>query len=1273
MAKLYVAFLVLALAAIWLLLLPHNFSTAQTDAVRFESNAVEGQTFEYPFGYAIEALELPDASGGSGSYVYSLTPDVPGLIFNDATRMLSGTPSTFGIYEMVYTAVDSDHDMDFATLEFKVSIKPGSVKNIRATVNTDPASVILTWDATAGATRYYIDRGLGSYTLENFDGENICSCDTTNTYTDSEVALGETYTYLFQAQVSDGYSSSYSPRELFTLTVEASIPTPTPTPTATPTPVPTATFTPTPTHTPTVTPTPIPSFDENHTDQYDATFPVGERIEPVTLPQATGGSGIFTYDLAPEVPGLAFDTTTRTLSGTPTLLGEYAMTYTATDSALGMGTTTLMFTIIVSPSAVTNFQATLIADDTQIKLTWDPIAGVSGYDIERYVRSEPGGTFAPDMAFGHGGTQTVEGTETQYIDGDLTAGNEYFYRLSAYLELTTSEELSRGPWKESADVYVELPPTPTPTPTITPTITPTPTPTDTPTPTPTHTPTATFTPTPTPTRTLTPTPTQTPTPLPTHTPTATPTPTPIPTATFTPTPTLTPTPTHTPTSTPIPTATFTPTPTATPAPLPTHTPTATPTPTPIPTATFTPTVTPTPIPSFDESDTAQYDIDYTIGDQIEPVPLPEATGGSGIFTYDLAPEVPGLAFDTTTRTLSGTPTLVGEYPMAYTATDSALEMGTTTLMFTIIVSPSAVTNFQATLIADDTQIKLTWDPMAGVSGYDIERYVRSEPGGTFAPDMAFGHGGTQTVEGTETQYIDGDLTAGNEYFYRLSAYLELTTSEELPRGPWKESADVYVELPPTPTPTPTITPTITPTPTPTDTPTPTPTHTPTATFTPTLTPTRTLTPTPTQTPTPLPTHTPTVTPTPTSTPTATLTPTPTSTPTPIPTHTPIPTATFTPTPTHTPTVTPTPIPAFNESDSVQFDATFPVDDQIEPVTLPEATGGSGVFVYSLAPEVPGLTFATTTHTLSGTPTLVGEYPMTYTATDSAPGMGTTTLIFTIIVSPSAVANFQATLTADDIHIKLMWDSIAGVTGYDIERYSRSEPGGTFTSDMAFGHGGTQTVPGSHTGYTDEEVTAGYEYSYRISAYLKLMTSDKMLRGPWSAEVDVYVELPPTPTPTPTNTPTVTPTPTLTPTPTSIPTPIPTHTPTPTVTFTPTPTYTPTVTPTATLTPTPTATPTPLPAHTPTATPIPTATFTPTPTATPTPLPTHTPTVTPTPTSTPTATFTPTATHTPTVTPTPIPSFDENHTDQYDADLSGRRADRTRDPAPGDRRQRHLHI
>ena len=579
-----------------------------------------------------------------------------------------------------------------------------------------------------------------------------------------------------------------------------------------------------------------------------------------------------------------------------------------------------------------------------------------------------------------------------------------------------------------------------------------------------------------------------------------------PTPTETPSPTTTPT--VTPTHTPIPTATVTLTPTPTPTNIPT------------PTPTFTPAPTHTPTPSFPDIPPGRYNVDFPAGTLIESLTLPEATGGSGEFTYSLAPEIPGLEFDTSTRQLSGTPGLVGEYPMTYTATDLAPGMGMAMLTFTIIVSPSAVPNFLATLSADSVQIKLTWDPIAGVSGYDIEKYARAERNGTFTPDMDFGHGGTQTVLGSKNEYVDEDVIPGNEYSYRISAYLRLKTSEEIVAGPWSEEMDVYIELPPTPTPTPTNTPmpTLTPTATPTSTPlppTPTPTNTPTLTPTPTPTATATPTPTPTSTPTPTPTNTPTLTPTatPTSTPTPTETPTPTNTPTSTPTHTPI----------------PTPTPSFPDIPPGRYDVDFPAGTLIEPLTLPEATGGSGEFTYSLAPIAPGLNFDTTTRVLSGTPSLVGEYPMTYTATDLAPGMGMAMLTFTIIVSPSAVPNFLATLSSDGSEIRLTWDAIAGVSGYEIELYSRSMRNETFNRI------GTTTVTSADTEYTDSDVAVGNEYFYRILAYLELKAGG-LSRGPWVGSEDVYIE-PPTPTPTATNTPT--PTPTNTPTPTHTPAPTPT--------------------------------------------------------------------------------------------------------------------------------------
>ena len=44
----------------------------------------------------IPTLELPPATGGDGELIYTLTPEVPGLVFDDEARMLSGTPTTVG-------------------------------------------------------------------------------------------------------------------------------------------------------------------------------------------------------------------------------------------------------------------------------------------------------------------------------------------------------------------------------------------------------------------------------------------------------------------------------------------------------------------------------------------------------------------------------------------------------------------------------------------------------------------------------------------------------------------------------------------------------------------------------------------------------------------------------------------------------------------------------------------------------------------------------------------------------------------------------------------------------------------------------------------------------------------------------------------------------------------------------------------------------------------------------------------------------------------------
>ena len=62
-------------------------------------------------------------------------------------------------------------------------------------------------------------------------------------------------------------------------------------------------------------------------------FIVGQRVEDVVLPAASGGTAPLTYSLSPALPaGLTFDAATRTIAGTPSAAAEAVYTYTVTDA-----------------------------------------------------------------------------------------------------------------------------------------------------------------------------------------------------------------------------------------------------------------------------------------------------------------------------------------------------------------------------------------------------------------------------------------------------------------------------------------------------------------------------------------------------------------------------------------------------------------------------------------------------------------------------------------------------------------------------------------------------------------------------------------------------------------------------------------------------------------------------------------------------------------------------------------------------------------------------
>ena len=107
---------------------------------------------------------------------------------------------------------------------------------------------------------------------------------------------------------------------------------------------------------------------------------------------------------------------------------------------------------------------------------------------------------------------------------------------------------------------------------------------------------------------------------------------------------------------------------------------------------------------------------YTVGMEIDVLPLPEATGGVGTLTYRLQPDIPGLTFDANPRTLSGTPTAANSYRMTYTATDA--NDGTALLHFVIRVEQESSTSLVFRTGVPDRRLRLRHRRDTGVTGSD---------------------------------------------------------------------------------------------------------------------------------------------------------------------------------------------------------------------------------------------------------------------------------------------------------------------------------------------------------------------------------------------------------------------------------------------------------------------------------------------------------------------------------------------------------------------------
>ena len=347
-------------------------------------------------------VTLPPATGGNiGTHIrgrlrniYTLNlgtgagnVNIPGLTWNAATRVLSGTPSAAGGPHMLnYGVSDDDNDRrasDVDSESFTVTVTAAAPDFGAETVDDQnyivgQAIATLTLPEASGAT---------SYTLTPSGALNGLAFDASNRQVTGSPAAAEVNSLTYTATNATG-------NDTLTFSVTAAADT-------------------------------APAF-AGGASQGDLDLTVDEAISPVVvLPAASGGNGEVSYTLdVSGVPGLVFTPGTRTLSGTPSAVaGAVTLTYIASDADANTAagdTATLEFEVTVGGGP----------DYGTVTLA----ASISGGDKDATtpgLQAEEGDTITLTATF-HGRTTTtgltrvlatVSGTATHVLSDDTMPSN----------------------------------------------------------------------------------------------------------------------------------------------------------------------------------------------------------------------------------------------------------------------------------------------------------------------------------------------------------------------------------------------------------------------------------------------------------------------------------------------------------------------------------------------------------------------------------------------------------------------------------------------------------------------------------------------------------------------------------------------------------------------------------------------------------------------------------------------------------------------------------
>ena len=255
----------------------------------FGSTAAIDRTFT--LGNIADGLPLPEATGGTGRLIYSLSPSLPsGLVFEAERRAVVQCPNCGGDFPVVqsrtqYTLRAEDENGQAAEFSFHIA-----VADTQPDFGSQTADMEFVRDGFGRASLPLADDGNGAvtYTITPSLPAGLRFVTSLHSISGTPTATQARTSYTLTATDEDGDTDTM----VFSLTVLDSPP-----------------------HDADATP------DFGSPTPIDKVFIVGAEITAFQLPEATGGDGALTY--AATLPaGLSFDPDTRTVSGSPTTAQE---------------------------------------------------------------------------------------------------------------------------------------------------------------------------------------------------------------------------------------------------------------------------------------------------------------------------------------------------------------------------------------------------------------------------------------------------------------------------------------------------------------------------------------------------------------------------------------------------------------------------------------------------------------------------------------------------------------------------------------------------------------------------------------------------------------------------------------------------------------------------------------------------------------------------------------------------------------------------------------